>query len=233
MLITDSLPEIFLLLRLIESLNFCHTVDVFWGDLIGCCWSGGDPDESRGKQLSSDEVWHQHTYWWRLINITNLLIVWKHQCNSAFIQTIKDEHNFTVLVNLWVQILKFRIKVQQKSVKTVLVIFNKFSSRNGRTNMKSTSWLAFPSVQSRMNFCTETVFPIPAMPLVRTVLILSFSTHPGWCKGLKMSLQQIGVSCVLGLFSICKTSCSSLTPSSLLLWCRAVCRSCSEEFLLF
>ncbi len=52
MLVTDSLPEIFLLLRLIESLNFCQTVDVFGGDLIGCCWSGGDPDESRGKQLS-------------------------------------------------------------------------------------------------------------------------------------------------------------------------------------
>ncbi len=56
MLVTDSLLEIFLLLRLIESLNFCQMVDVFGGDLIGCCWSGGDPDESRGKQLSFHEL---------------------------------------------------------------------------------------------------------------------------------------------------------------------------------
>ncbi len=124
MLVTDSLPEIFLLLRVIESLNFCHTVDVVGGDLIGCCWSGGDPDESRGKQISFHEVWHQQTHWWNLSHIRNFLTVWKHQWNSAFIQTIKDEHNFTFIINLWVQILKFRIKVKQKSVKTVQMIFN-------------------------------------------------------------------------------------------------------------
>ncbi len=48
MLITDSLPEIILLPipRPIESLNFFQTVDVFEGNLIGCCWSGGGPEES-------------------------------------------------------------------------------------------------------------------------------------------------------------------------------------------
>ncbi len=110
MLITDPLCEIFLLLRVIESLNFSHPVDVFWRDLIGCCWSGRDPDVSRGKQLSSDDVWHQYTNWWRVIYIRNHLTVWKPQWNSAFIQTIKDEHNFTFIINLWVQ-----IEVQEES----------------------------------------------------------------------------------------------------------------------
>ncbi|KAG5840044.1 hypothetical protein ANANG_G00212360 [Anguilla anguilla] len=62
-----------------------------------------------------------------------------------------------------------------------------------------------------MNFCTETVFPIPAMPFVSTVLMGVFC--PG--KGLKMSLQRIAVSCVVCLLdavSICLTSCSLLTP---------------------
>ncbi len=188
MLVADSLPEIFLLLRLIESLNFCQTVDVFGGDLIGCCWSGGDPDESRGKQLSFHELWHQHIHWWSLSHITDFLSIWKHQCDSAFHPDIKDETQLTLLINLWVQILKFRMKVQQKSVKTVLMISDQVSSRNGSTNMKSTSWWAFPSAQSRMNFCTETVFR-SSDALVRTVLIWSFSSHAGSAEALKMSLQ--------------------------------------------
>ncbi len=37
-LVTDSLSEIFFLLKVIKSLNFCHTVNVCAWDLIGCCW---------------------------------------------------------------------------------------------------------------------------------------------------------------------------------------------------
>ncbi|XDV32768.1 hypothetical protein PO909_003491, partial [Leuciscus waleckii] len=33
------------------------------------------------------------------------------------------------------------------------------------------SWFSFSSAQSRMNFCTETVFPMPATPFVSTVLM--------------------------------------------------------------
>uniref|UniRef100_A0A0E9R244 Uncharacterized protein n=1 Tax=Anguilla anguilla TaxID=7936 RepID=A0A0E9R244_ANGAN len=62
-----------------------------------------------------------------------------------------------------------------------------------------------------MNFCTETVFPMPAMPFVSTVLMGFFC--PG--KGLKMSLQRIAVSCVVCLLdavSICLISCSLFDP---------------------
>ncbi len=69
MLITDSLPEIFLLPRSIGPLNFSQTVDVFEGNLIGCYWSAGGPEESRGKQLPFNKVWHQHTYWWSFISV--------------------------------------------------------------------------------------------------------------------------------------------------------------------
>ncbi|KAJ7997978.1 hypothetical protein DPEC_G00217770 [Dallia pectoralis] len=61
-----------------------------------------------------------------------------------------------------------------------------------------------------MNFCTETVFPIPATPFVSTVLI--GLSCPG--MGLKMSLHFIAVSglaCFLVVVSICLTSCSLLT----------------------
>ncbi|KAG5269569.1 hypothetical protein AALO_G00203500 [Alosa alosa] len=90
--------------------------------------------------------------------------------------------------------------------------FNRFNSRKGRGNMNWTSSLVFPSAQSKMNLCTETVFPMPATPTVNTVLIVLCC--PG--KGLKMSLQLIGVSsiaAVLEAFSICLISCCLLTSS--------------------
>ncbi len=46
----------FLLPRSIGPLNFSQTVDVFEGNLIGCYWSAGGPEESRGKQLPFNKV---------------------------------------------------------------------------------------------------------------------------------------------------------------------------------
>ncbi len=58
-----------------------------------------------------------------------------------------------------------------------------------------------------MNFCTETVFPMPATPLVSTVLM--GRSCPG--DGLKMSLELIGLSSVSSLLE--DISVSPCSPS--------------------
>ncbi|KAI3355559.1 hypothetical protein L3Q82_018384 [Scortum barcoo] len=45
--ITDSPPEVLLLLGISEASYFCYPVNTFRRDLIGCCRSGSYPDESR------------------------------------------------------------------------------------------------------------------------------------------------------------------------------------------
>ncbi|KAJ8358827.1 hypothetical protein SKAU_G00153520, partial [Synaphobranchus kaupii] len=47
---------VLLLLWVIEPSYLCHLVDALRRDLIGCCWSGGDPEESRGKQIPQNEI---------------------------------------------------------------------------------------------------------------------------------------------------------------------------------
>ncbi|KAF3703916.1 hypothetical protein EXN66_Car019604 [Channa argus] len=88
----------------------------------------------------------------------------------------------------------------------------KFSSLNESTTSTLTSWFSKPSAQSRLNFCTEKVFPTPATPLVRTTLMcLCWSG-----KALKMSWTLIGVSWrvfILEAVSSCLTSCWVLTSS--------------------
>uniref|UniRef100_A0A0E9VEP2 Uncharacterized protein n=1 Tax=Anguilla anguilla TaxID=7936 RepID=A0A0E9VEP2_ANGAN len=67
----------------------------------------------------------------------------------------------------------------------------RFSSRKGRGNIKSIPRFALPSAQSIMNFCTETVLPMPAIPLVRTGLLM-WSSCPG--KGWNILLHSICTS---------------------------------------
>ncbi|KAK1784450.1 hypothetical protein P4O66_008824, partial [Electrophorus voltai] len=59
-LITDSLPEKFLFLWFTEPSYRCYLVSTLGRDLIGCCWSRGYPEESRGKQIPLDEFSHLH-----------------------------------------------------------------------------------------------------------------------------------------------------------------------------
>ena len=90
--------------------------------------------------------------------------------------------------------------------------FTRFSSLNESTISRPTSWFSEPSAQSRVNFCTEKLFPIPATPLVRTTLML-----PCWSvEALKMSWHLMGASWrlfVLEAVSSCLTSCWVLTSS--------------------
>uniref|UniRef100_A0AAZ1XM68 Uncharacterized protein n=1 Tax=Oreochromis aureus TaxID=47969 RepID=A0AAZ1XM68_OREAU len=74
--------------------------------------------------------------------------------------------------------------------KTVLLISDQVQLLNESRTTTLTCWFSKSSAQSRVNFCTEKVFPTPATPLVRTTLM-------GLCwsgKALKMSWHLIGVS---------------------------------------
>ena len=90
--------------------------------------------------------------------------------------------------------------------------FTRFSSLNESTVSRPTSWFSKPSAQSRVNFCTEKVFPTPATPLVRTTLMLLC-----WSvEALKMSWHLMGASWrifLLEAVSSCLTSCWVLTSS--------------------
>lgn len=46
-----------------SSSHFCQFVNTWWKDLIGCCKSGGDPQQSRGKQVSSGQACWRDTDW--------------------------------------------------------------------------------------------------------------------------------------------------------------------------
>ncbi|MCJ8729081.1 hypothetical protein PDJAM_G00012210 [Pangasius djambal] len=61
-LITDPLPEVLLFLRITEASYLCYLVYTLRRDLIGCSWSRGYPEESRGKQIPLDEVCQQHIH---------------------------------------------------------------------------------------------------------------------------------------------------------------------------
>ncbi|MCJ8729074.1 hypothetical protein PDJAM_G00012200 [Pangasius djambal] len=54
-LITDPLPEVLLFLRITEPSYLCYLVYTLRRYLIGCSWSSGYPEESRGKQIPLDE----------------------------------------------------------------------------------------------------------------------------------------------------------------------------------
>src|SRR4029434_9763564 len=92
----DSLPEVLLFVWVAESPYFCHLVHTLRWDPISCCWSGGDPEESRGKQIPLDEVCQQHIHGGWIIHLENWLAVVKVKKKSALIQAIKDEHNFVL-----------------------------------------------------------------------------------------------------------------------------------------
>lgn len=87
----------------------------------------------------------------------------------------------------------------------------KFSSLNESRITRLTSWFSRPSAQSRANFYTAKVFPMPAMLFVRTILINLF-----WLvRALKMSWHLIGLShsfCILDIVSSCHTSCCMFIP---------------------
>lgn len=87
-LITHFLPEV-LLLWVIEPLYLCPLVDVLTRDLIGCSRSGGYPDESRGEELSCDEVCDQLVQrGWLCVVCQNLTV--EVQRKLTLVQTIKD-----------------------------------------------------------------------------------------------------------------------------------------------
>lgn len=92
-IITESLPEVLLLLRVIEPSYLGPLVDVVSINLIGCCRSGGDPDESRREELSCDEVCDQDVQRCCFCIFSHIFIMIKGQRESTLIQTIKDEQN--------------------------------------------------------------------------------------------------------------------------------------------
>ncbi|KAK0134886.1 Testosterone 17-beta-dehydrogenase 3 [Merluccius polli] len=92
-LISESLPEVLLLLWVGEPSHLCHHANTLSRDLIGCRRACGYPDASGGKQVAPDEVCQQHVHRGRRCDISPDPVVLEVQRKSTLIQTIQDEDN--------------------------------------------------------------------------------------------------------------------------------------------
>ncbi len=138
----------------------------------------------------------------------NLTLLWKSRDRRHSSRPSKTKTTLYSPKNGFISLVSGK-KTCRRPKRLSVLSFIKLISLKGSGNMSWTSWFSFPSAQSRMNFCTETVFPMPATPFVSTVLM--GLSCPG--NGLKMSLHLIDVSSVAALLdcvSICLTSCSLL-----------------------
>ena len=87
-LLSESLPEVLLLLWVSEPPNLCHHANTLSRDLIGCRRACGYPDASGGEQVAPDEVCQQHVHRGGLCDISTDLVVLEVQRKSTLIQTI-------------------------------------------------------------------------------------------------------------------------------------------------
>ncbi len=93
---TAVFNEVLLFLLIVESPHLSHLINVFSGYQTGCCWSGCDPDESRGNQISLDQTCYYVIHGCFFVNICKAVILFKVQKETTFIQPIKDEHYLTI-----------------------------------------------------------------------------------------------------------------------------------------
>ncbi len=135
----------------------------------------------------------------------NLTSLWKSRDRRHSSRPSKMNNTLYLSLDISISFVSGK-KKWRRSERLSVLSFIKLISLKGSGNMSWTSWFSFPSAQFRMNFCTETVFPMPATPFVSTVLM--GLSRPG--KGLKMSLHLIGIAApaaVFKVFSILLTSC--------------------------
>ena len=98
LLLSESLPEVILLLWVGEPSHLCHHVNTVSRDLIGCRRACGYPDTSGGKQVAPDEVCQQHVHRGGLCDISQDLVVLEVQRKSTLIQSMKNEENLVLVV---------------------------------------------------------------------------------------------------------------------------------------
>ncbi len=127
----------------------------------------------------TDEISVTSETFWASENISDILL----SSRPSKMNTTYTPHN------LWVQFLKFRVKVQQKSVKTVLMILNQVQLSKWKHKHEIYILIGFSLCPVQNELLHRDSFSNSSNAFSKNSLIWSFFSHPVSCKGLKMSLQ--------------------------------------------
>ncbi len=150
-----------------------------------CIWRGSDGLllvwwwsrwEQREAALLSWALTSTHP-WWSLIHISNFFIIWNINV-ICFHPAIKDNTTYTPHT-----LLSSNLEVQDESpaevCETVLIVFNQVHLSKWKHKHEIYILICFTLCPVQNELLHRNVFPIPAMPLVRTVFILSFTLQLG------------------------------------------------------
>ena len=151
-LLSESLPEVLLLLWVGEPSHLCCHANTLSRDLIGCPRACGYPDAGGGKQVAPDEVCQQHVHRGRRCDISPDLVVLEVQRKSTLIQTIQDEDHLEPVVSADSCFFGLNKEVMKKSHQAELFPFQyiQLSEREGKCEVYVLVGFAFSPVQSEL-----------------------------------------------------------------------------------
>ncbi len=165
---TAVFNEVLLFLLIVESSHLSHLINVVSGYQTGCCWSGCDPDESRGNQMSLDQICYYVIHCCFFVNICKAVILFKVQKETTFIQPIKMNITLPLPSGRDGSLSGPLRSIVKQSHETDL-LFNQIQSTEWKWKYEDYILIFFFFSPVKDELLMETVFPTPAIPIISTL----------------------------------------------------------------